>query len=327
MSPSYPPHPPAPARVPLRVGVLILPTGPWRESEHAWRLAEDLGLAHAWTFDHIAWRDLSDAPWYAAVPTLAAAARATSRIALGTLVSSPNFRHPVTLAKDFIALDDLSDGRMVLGLGAGAPAGTDATVLGPGVEDPRLRHERFAEFVELTDRLLTQHRTTHHGRHYTAQDARMTPGCRQQPRMPLAVAAAGPRALRVAARHADIWVTNGHSPGGGRLAPVAEDTTLARQITAFTRACAHEDRPPSAMRRLLLDVNRAEPPLRSAAAFEERAHRCAALGFTDLVIPFPRTQAPFKADLRVLERIACQVLPHLPPPAPLPQLPPVKGTP
>ncbi|MFE9220221.1 LLM class flavin-dependent oxidoreductase [Streptomyces lavendulae] len=319
---------PPPAAVPLRVGVLILPTGPWRESERAWRLTEDLGFAHAWTFDHIAWRDLADAPWYAAVPTLAAAARATSRITLGTLVSTPNFRHPVTLAKDFVALDELSDGRMVLGLGAGAPAGPDATVLGSEVEDPRLRHQRFGEFVELTDRLLTQHRTTHQGRHYTARDARMTPGCRQRPRMPLAVAAAGPRALRLAARHADIWVTNGRSGDGGRLAPVAEGTTLARQIAEFGRACAAAGRPPSAVRRLVLDVNRADSPLRSAAAFEERAHHYAALGFTDLVIPFPRREPPFQADLGVLERIAGQVLPHLPPAGPLPPVPPPpKGTP
>ncbi|MFK0203856.1 LLM class flavin-dependent oxidoreductase [Streptomyces lavendulae] len=319
---------PPPAAAPLRVGVLILPTGPWRESERSWRMAEDLGFAHAWTFDHIAWRDLRDAPWYAAVPTLAAAARATSRIPLGTLVSTPNFRHPVTLAKDFVALDELSDGRMVLGLGAGAPAGPDATVLGPTVESPHLRHQRFAEFVELTDRLLTEHRTSHQGRFYTARDARMTPGCRQDPRMPLAVAAAGPRALRLAARHADIWVTNGHSGDGGRLAPVAEGTTLARQIAGFVRACDIEGRPPSTVRRLVLDVNRDDSPLRSVAAFEERAHHYAALGFTDLVIPFPRPEPPFRADPEVLERAAHQVLPHLPPAGPLPPVSPLpKGTP
>lgn len=293
----------------MRVGVLILPTRRWRESEPDWQLAEELGFAHAWTFDHIAWRDLPHAPWYAAVPTLAAAARATSRIPLGTLVSTPNFRHPVTLAKDFVALDDLSDGRMVLGLGAGSARGTDAQVLGPGLEDPKLRHDRFREFVELTDRLLREEQVTFHGRNYTAQDARMAPGCRQRPRVPLTVAAAGPRAMRLAVRYGDIWVTNGRSSQGGP--PVAETAALARQTAAIDRLCTEAGRPPHDIRRMLLDVPRTGSALSSAAAFEERARHCAALGFTDLVVPFPRAQAPFRADLRVLERIADEVLPRL----------------
>ena len=92
-------------------------------------LAEQLGFAHAWTYDHLTWRGHRDHTWFAAVPTLTAAATATTRIRLGPLVASPNFRHPLTLAKEMIALDDISGGRVTLGVGAGG-TGWDATMLG-----------------------------------------------------------------------------------------------------------------------------------------------------------------------------------------------------
>ena len=72
---------------------------------------------------------MPDGPWHAAVPVLAAAAAVTERVRLGTLVATPNFRHPVTLARDALALDDLSNGRLDLGLGPGSE-GPDATALG-----------------------------------------------------------------------------------------------------------------------------------------------------------------------------------------------------
>src|SRR5437764_940980 len=79
----------------MRVGVLILPEDPWPIAVEKWRRAEEMGFDHAWTYDHIAWGELRDKPWHAAVPTLTAAALATNTIRLGTLVASPNFRHPV----------------------------------------------------------------------------------------------------------------------------------------------------------------------------------------------------------------------------------------
>ena len=94
-------------------------------------------------------------PWFGAVPTLTAAAAVTTRMRLGTLVTSPNFRHPVTLAKDLMTLDDVSQGRVTLGIGAGG-SGFDATALGQEAWSPRERADRFGEFVALLDQLLTQ---------------------------------------------------------------------------------------------------------------------------------------------------------------------------
>jgi alkanesulfonate monooxygenase SsuD/methylene tetrahydromethanopterin reductase-like flavin-dependent oxidoreductase (luciferase family) len=78
----------------MKLGVLILPEFPWSEAQSVWQRAETLGFDHAWTYDHLTWRSFRNQAWYAAVPTLTAAALATKTIRLGTLVASPNFRHP-----------------------------------------------------------------------------------------------------------------------------------------------------------------------------------------------------------------------------------------
>ncbi|MGA4844130.1 LLM class flavin-dependent oxidoreductase [Streptomyces sp. G45] len=294
----------------MRVGVLILPAQSWSESAAHWRAVDAMGFDHAWTHDHIGWRDLLDQTWYAALPTLTAAAAVTSRVRLGTLVCTPNYRHPVTLAKEAVALDDISEGRMILGIGAGVD-GPDARVLGEPPLDARTRTARFAEFTELTDRLLRQDVTDFTGRHYRAEAARMIPGCRQRPRLPLAVAATGPRVMRTAARHADIWITNGTSPKPGLRAAVVDTAIVREQLERFDEACAREGRDPAEVDRLVYHGDRTHSALTSADAFAELAGRYAELGVTDLVVPFPRTAPPHQADPAVLERIATDVLPAL----------------
>src|SRR6478735_6709259 len=103
----------------MRVGVIIVPEHPWAQARAEWQSLEERGFAHAWIYDHLAWRTLADGPWYATIPTLTAAAMVTERIALGTWVTSPNFRHPVTLAKELMTLDDISGGRVLAAIGAG----------------------------------------------------------------------------------------------------------------------------------------------------------------------------------------------------------------
>ncbi len=103
------------------------------------------------SYDHLSWRDLRDGPWYAAVPLLAAAATATERVRLGTLVASPNYRHPVTFAAEVMTLDQLSDGRVELGVGAGTSA-HDASVLGVPALTPRERQDRFEEWTRCCAR-------------------------------------------------------------------------------------------------------------------------------------------------------------------------------
>src|SRR4051812_18258857 len=177
----------------MRIGIAILPDQRWSVAGRRWQRAEEYGFDHAWTYDHLGWRDLIDGPWFDAVPTLTAAAMVTRRIRLGTFVASPNFRHPAHFAREVTALDDISQGRLLLGLGAGG-IGFDSAVLGEPEMTPRARVDRFTEFLELLAEILGNPATTWKGDYYAAVDARSTPGPRQQPRPPFMVAANGPRA-------------------------------------------------------------------------------------------------------------------------------------
>jgi alkanesulfonate monooxygenase SsuD/methylene tetrahydromethanopterin reductase-like flavin-dependent oxidoreductase (luciferase family) len=286
------------------VGVLILPEHRWAEAEPLWRKAEDLGFAHVWTYDHLAWRTLADQPWHAAVPALAAAALATSRIRLGTLVATPNFRHPVTFARELVTLDDLSDGRLTVGVGAGGP-GFDASMLGQQQWSGRERAERFAEFVALLDRLLREPNTSHDGRYFRAVEARTHPGCVQRPRAPLAVAASGPRGMRVVANHAEMWVTNGDRDYvGPPLGPEEGAAMFRRQSRLLDEVCRGAGRDPSTLRRLVLTGPRLDGGLASPAAFQEVVAAYAEAGATDLVVHWPRTDEPYAGDAAVLDRLA-----------------------
>src|SRR2546427_7688595 len=149
----------------MRFGVLILPELRWSEAQSRWRRAEELGFDHAWTYDHLAWRSLRDSAWFGAIPTLTAAAMATERIRLGTLVASLNFRHPVPFAKELVTLDDISGGRLTLGIGAGA-SGWDATMLRQAAWSRRERAHRFAEVVDLLPPFLREPATSYLGRSF-----------------------------------------------------------------------------------------------------------------------------------------------------------------
>ena len=287
----------------LRVGVLMLPEHPWSIAVEQWRHVEELGFDHAWTYDHLAWRDLRDGPWFGAVPTLTAAATATSTIRIGTLVASPNFRHPVPFARELVSLDDISDGRLVLGLGSGGQ-GWDATVLGDEPWSAAERTDRFVEFVDLLDALLRRPETDFTGRYWNARGARTYPGCVQQPRVPFAIAATGPRSMRVAARHASTWVTTGdRSSHAALLGPEEGSAVVARQLEELERACEEIGRDPTSIARLVLTGPELDAGLHSPAAFAETKAAYAAVGVTDLVVHWPRDTQPYAGDPSILERI------------------------
>ena len=197
----------------MRYGITILPQGNWADARRKWEGAENLGFDHAWTYDHLSWRSLANEPWHATTTTLTAAAVITSRIRLGTFVSSPNFRHPVPFAKEIATIDDISEGRLLLGIGSGG-TGFDAYVLGQPEYSPAERHARFAEFVTRLDELL-RHETpgsggiSFSGDWFTAVNARMVGRPSQQPRVPFVVAANGPKGLKLAATFGEGWVTTG----------------------------------------------------------------------------------------------------------------------
>jgi alkanesulfonate monooxygenase SsuD/methylene tetrahydromethanopterin reductase-like flavin-dependent oxidoreductase (luciferase family) len=287
----------------MRVGVTLLPEHDWVEDRHRWVRAEEYGFDHAWTFDHLAWRSLADSPWFATIPTLTAAALSTTSLRLGTFVTSPNFRHPVPLAKELMTLDVVSGGRLNIGLGAGA-AGFDASMLGQPELSPRQASDRFQEFVTLLDLLLSQPQTNWQGDWYTAVGARAVPGCVQQPHPPFLIAANGPRTMRVAVERGAGWITMGNEqPGAG---PDQWWAGVQRAVEAFGKVSdTTQHQLPISMR--LLDMETHAAAFRSIDQFREAFGRAADLGFTDVVIAWPRDSEPFAGDERLLENLASQL--------------------
>lgn len=297
----------------MRLSTVILPVRRWHEGgRDEWLRAEQLGFHTAYTYDHLSWRTFRDGPWYGAVPTLTAAAAATERMRLGTLVTSPNFRHPVTLAKELISLDDISGGRITLGIGAGG-MGFDATALGQEAWTPRERADRFGEFVPLLDRLLTEESVTYEGTFYSAVEARNIPGCVQWPRLPFAVAATGPRGLKLAARYGQAWVTTGDPKLFETGTPEQSVEAIRGQIDKLGKACADAGRDVAELDKILLTGFTPEPgrPLESLDAFVDFAGKHFELGFTEIVVHAPIPDSDFAADQAVFEQIATEGIARL----------------
>ncbi|HMM81733.1 MAG TPA: LLM class flavin-dependent oxidoreductase [Terrimesophilobacter sp.] len=287
----------------MRHGIVILPQQPWAEARSIWQRAEELGFDHAWTFDHLSWRSLADEPWGATIPTLTAAAAATSTIRLGTFVTSPNFRHPVPFAKDLATLDDISGGRFLLGVGSGG-TGFDAFVLGQQQLTGRERHERFVEFVRGLDALLRFEEPgsggiSFDGDWFTAHEARMVGKPAQHPRMPIIVAADGPKGLQLVAELADGWVTLGResdTPGDWWESVAEVSRRLDDALADRGRDSASLDR--------YLNLDSHDYSLKSVDAWEDAVGRAAALGFTDVITHWPRRDGVFAGNEKVLTEIA-----------------------
>ncbi len=294
----------------MRVGVVILPQYRAAETARRWKSLEDRGFAHGWTYDHLAWRDLADEPWYATVTTLATAAAATSRLRIGTWVTSPNFRHPVPYAKELMSLDDIAGGelddaghgRLIAAIGAGG-LGWDSAVLGRPDLEPKDRVDRLAEFATLTDLLLTQPETSWQGTYFTAQRARMHPAG-SRARIALVLAGNGPRSVRLAAGY-DGWATTG---------PDGEFTTdqwwerVGRLAGIFSTAVQQADRDPAKVRRYLSMDAAPGYSFSEVSSFVESAGRAHELGFTDVVIHWPRPSGTYAGDEDLLDRIAAMLV-------------------
>jgi alkanesulfonate monooxygenase SsuD/methylene tetrahydromethanopterin reductase-like flavin-dependent oxidoreductase (luciferase family) len=291
----------------MRFGLTILPEHRWSEAAPMWRRAEELGFDHAWTYDHLVWGGLPDSPWYGTTPTLTAAAMVTSTIRLGTFVTSPNYRHPVTFMRDLLALDDISGGRLICGIGAGGDI--DSAILGGSPLTPRERVDRLYEFTELLDRLLTQDHVTHRGAYFSAVDARTLPGPAQRPRIPFIMAANGPRTLRLAVEYGAGWLTTG---------PKVETmdewwSALAELGGRLDTALAAAGRDSATLERHLNLDSSPQFALSSVGVFEEMVSRAGELGFTDVITHWPRPDGPYAGDLTVLQTVATQIIPKFRP--------------
>jgi alkanesulfonate monooxygenase SsuD/methylene tetrahydromethanopterin reductase-like flavin-dependent oxidoreductase (luciferase family) len=224
---------------------------------------------------------------------------------LGTLVATPNFRHPVTLARDALTLDDLSNGRLDLGVGPGSQ-GHDANALGREPWPPSERLDRFESFLDVLTPILEGEpdaSTTLRTAHYAAVEAPSTPGSVQRP-LPLTVAAGGPRGLRLAARYGRNWVTVGPTTGIPHT-PESVLEAAQSQVPLLEAACATVGRDPATLGRVLLWMPY-EPRITSADQFEELAAPYVELGFDQFVLHHPDQTGPFGGDVTAFEEIAAR---------------------
>lgn len=225
----------------MKVG-LILPmsdddgTGAptWTAIRDLARQAEDGGADSVWVYDHLLLRlDGQPSGSHEAWTLLAAVAASTTRVELGTIVLATSFRAPALLAKMATTLDAVSGGRVVLGLGCGWHE-PEYTAFGYPFDH---RVDRFEEALEIIGPLVREGAVTFVGDYHRAEDCVILPrGPRA--RIPVLVAAKGPRMLRLTARHADAWNTAWFG---------MPDDRLERRLADLRDACAEVGRDPATL--------------------------------------------------------------------------------
>ncbi len=293
----------------LRVQVLILPNLPWSPLLDRFRHVEALGFDLAVTGDHFVDWTNPPAPWAELWTLLAGVAQATDRIRLAPCVAQIPLRNPAMLAREALTVEHISGGRLEIGLGLGLPIDPSYQMAGIPNWSNRERADRFKEYVEIVDGLLSNERTTYQGTFYQVDDAHMNPRPIQQPRPPITIAALGPRMMGYAAVYADTWNTMSFAQGfEEQLAETAD------RVARITGQCREQGRDPGSLR---FSYNMFDPKARASGgriayyespeAFSRMAREIIELGFTELGLYYPMVAE----QVPVFEAIAREVLPEL----------------
>lgn len=266
-------------------GALLFPNVAWPTLVDRCERAEELGFRSLWIDDHGANPQAPRSNWFDAFTTLAGLANCTRRILLGPLVSNVILRHPVMLARQAITVENMSGGRLQLGIGAGY-APTDHEFVGTTPWSREERATRFAEAVELIDALLRAGPVDFSGSHYRVRNFRLRPAPLQRPRPPICVAAHDRSSLQLVARFGDIW----SSFGGWGLSSSRLLEITARRSAALDEFCSELGRDPATIRRQILAGSPAttpDPIWSSVQAFDEWVAGWQQLGIDEIVLYFP----------------------------------------
>ena len=226
-------------------------------------LAERLGYHSLWFVDHMWSRGMPDLDHLEAWTLMAATAAVTTRLGIGTLVLCNSYRSPALLAKMTASLDHVSNGRMLLGLGAGW-MDEEYRAYGYPFPSTRVRIEQLEEALRIVKLLCTEPRATFQGKYYAVADAPNNPKPVQRPHPPILIGGAGERRLlRVVAQHADIW----NCPNNAAL-------ELPRKLDVLRRHCDAIGRDPATIEvseQTIVVLGRDEQDLSQKRAFAKRA--------------------------------------------------------
>jgi F420-dependent oxidoreductase-like protein len=190
----------------VRFVIWIATEDPWPQVAEMARAADDAGWDGIYLSDHFMPNEQPPGlgPRLEAWTALGGLATITRRARLGVLVSGNTYRHPAVLAKMAATTDRISDGRLVLGLGAGWQE-NEHEAYGIDLYEIPERLQRLDEACQVVRLLMTQERSDFEGRYYRLRDAPCEPKPAQA-HLPLLVGTAGERVgMRIAARRADIW--------------------------------------------------------------------------------------------------------------------------
>jgi F420-dependent oxidoreductase-like protein len=166
---------------------------------------EEYGFHSVWFTDHMWTRGLPQVDFLESWTVMSALAAATSRIRIGSLVICNSFRNPAFLAKMAASLDNVSSGRLELGLGAGWME-EEYTAYGYPFPSGGVRASQLKEGVEIIKKLFTEEKASYTGKYYSIADAYNNPKPIQKPYPPITIgAAAEQKMLRIVAEHADRW--------------------------------------------------------------------------------------------------------------------------
>ena len=238
----------------------------WSDVRAVAQTAEGSGLDSVWIADHLL-AQMPDGTVHGmqdAWTLLSAVAAVTSRVELGPLVLCSSFRDPGVVAKMAATLDEVSGGRLVLGLGA-------------GWHDPEYeafgfptghRVSRFAEALEIVTRLLRRERVSFEGRYYRLSEAELLPAPKRA--IPILVAGRRPRMLRLTARWADAWNTAWYAEPNDKL---------RGELDEFERALEDTGRLAHGVQRTLGIIVGGDPP----DTIARRLDTWAKLGFDHVV--------------------------------------------
>jgi len=276
----------------MKVGVIVSPAAGWRYDELAAlaRGAETAGFESFWVSDHFfggPGGPTPDRDCLEAWTLVAALARDTERIRLGTLVTAVQYRNPALLAKIAAGIDQISGGRLELGLGAGWKE-DEYRAYGYEFPPAGARVEQLRDALEITTRLWRDDRATYAGKHYGVADAVCSPKPLQRPRPPIWVGGARPRVMRLAARYADGFDLGRRGAHGRELTP----EEMAAAFAELERA----ERDATRERRLMRSHWSPSALEENGSALVEKIRGYARTGLDRYLCAFPKDRAAEMID-------------------------------
>jgi alkanesulfonate monooxygenase SsuD/methylene tetrahydromethanopterin reductase-like flavin-dependent oxidoreductase (luciferase family) len=265
--------------------------------------AEELGFDGVWTADELLWRQPDGTPqgWWESVAITGAVAAATSRIKVGTWILSALHRNPGITAKAVETIDEISGGRFVFGLGSGH-AGRQAHAF--GLPEDHV-YGRFEEALQVILPLLREGRASFEGTFHAARDLEHRPAGPRPGRIPIMIGAKGPKMLRLAAMHADIW--------SWYVEERSDLVEFGPRLAALEAACAEVGRDPATIGKSAgiavepTSITGAEqvlgtPVKGSSEGIADAFRAFGAAGFTNLeLVLWPPTVAALDALAPVIE--------------------------